>query len=64
MEPIKQPEPAVPAATMTLESEEKQYTPINLKPYFIYGRFPILWFMGTLGVGAYVASVLYDMFAK
>jgi hypothetical protein len=49
---------------MTFESEKKQYTPLNLKPYYIYGRFPILLFMGTLGVGAYIASMLYDMFFK
>jgi hypothetical protein len=61
MEPVKQPESTT---TMTFESEKKQYTPLNLKPYYIYGRFPILLFMGTLGVGAYIASMLYDMFFK
>ena len=46
------------------ESTKKQYTPINLKPFYIYGRFPILPFMATLGIGAYVASVFYDIFFK
>jgi hypothetical protein len=63
MEPNKS-ESAVPAVEATFGSEKKQYTPINLKPYYVYGRFPILLFMGTLGVAAYLASLLYDAFVK
>lgn len=64
MEPTEQPESATPVVAMTFESEKKQHTPLNLKPYYIYGRFPILLFMGTLGVGAYIASLVYDMLFK
>ena len=65
MEPIeqKQAESAATATVLSLESE-KQYTPLNLKPYYIAGRFPILRFMATLGIGAYIASQIYDLFFK
>jgi hypothetical protein len=64
MATTKQTESTTSVMAETIDSEAKQYKPVNLKPYYIYGRFPILWFMGTLGVGAYVASLLYDMFVK
>lgn len=64
MESVKRPETVVPTAKTTFGSEEKQFAPLNLKPYYVYGRFPILPFMATLGVGAYIISLLHDMLVK
>lgn len=44
------------------DAEDRPKTPLDLSRYYIFGRFPILVFTGTLGALGLIVTALYEYF--